>query len=1247
MKWLARTIVAVAVLASALVAGLSWFLHSEAAWRWVFDRVESSSAGAVHIDGARGTPARELFFDRITYDGPGFRAELRGVALRGTGLTGIAAGRVTVDALRVDSIAVTLASREAQAPAKTPPLRLGLPLGVRVERAEVAEITIRTPESDLALRRLAFSYEGGPARHRVDGLTVETPWGAAALHAEVAASEPFALSGAGAFVRADASFPAGAGIEWSGNLHGIAASLRGGAAGVAVRAGALLTPLAPRPVQSIDASAASIDLARLLPGAPSTALQVELRARAGGDAVLAGEVSAVNARPGTLDAGRLPLARVDARFTTDLETVRLGGLVARAGSGTLSGSGELTLREARLALRAAGIDLRELHSALQRTRLGGPLEIAASAARLSARGTLSQGDVTLAADVVKRGALVDVRSLRARAGGGEASGTLRLALGGPIGVTGELAFSRFDPSRFGDYPGGSISGSIVLRGRLAAPRRIDARWSIASSVLAGLPLASRGAARLEGERLRDLGAEARLGETRVTARGDFGGKGDRLAWTADATRLAQLDARLSGSAHAEGIASGGWRDPRLAFSARADALRLPGGIALRSLAAKGSVGTDRAAPLEVELAAHDVDARGVAVARLEARSSGSVAAHELSVLAETPGTAAFRVTARLHGGWSRDDGWAGTIDALRNDGRYPLRLVRPVAVRASPARVEVGQLEAVLGEGRIVARESAWTPGRLASSGEFTGLPAAWLLAPAGLAGKLESTLTLEGRWALRSDPALNGTLSVRRGGGDLAFAGTPRIAAGLERLALDAVFREGAVAAEAVIASRLATASLKAEAKPEPGGEGAMPGARSPLSFRAHAEVAQIGALTRPFLTQARVDGRLRADLQGSGTLSEPSIAGTVRGEALRVDVPPYGIYLKDGALAAVLEGERVRVTELSIRGRSGLVSASGALPLRAGAGGRIEWRAQDLGLLDRPDLRLVVSGQGAVALEKGRLALSGELRAGSGFVDIERDRLPDLGSDVVVLGRQTPREALQRPPVALDLRLDLGERLTVQGLGFDGKVTGQVRVSTDPAGELRAEGKVTAKDATYLAYGQRLDVDPGELLFTGPVENPTLQITAWRRNQAVEAGVQITGTARAPRAQLVSQPSVPDGEKLSWLVLGRPPDDATKADLALLQAAAGALLPRGSSVPLTRRIARTVGLDDITLRGNSELAERVVALGKRLSDRLYVSYEQAVGATAANLVKLDYTLSRRWSVRAETGTITGLGLFYRYSWD
>jgi translocation and assembly module TamB len=1247
MKVLARAMVVIAVLALLIAGAASWLLHSETAWRWLSDRAQTASGGALRIEGERGTPARELLFDRLTYAGPAFRVELRGVRLRGAGLSGMAAGRITIESLRVDSIAVTLTAAQEQAPKGAAPARLGLPLGVRVERAEVAQVTVGMPATELTFRRLAFAYEGGPARHRVDGLTVETPWGDAALHGEVAASAPFAVSGAGAFVRPDPRFPVAAGVEWSGDLKSIAASLAGGAAGADLRARAVLAPLDPRPLRSLVVNAASVDLARLFPGLPSTALAIELRGRGDGEAQLAGELSARNAHPGTLDSGRLPLARLDARFVTDLRTVRLSGLAARAGTGTLSGGGELGPHEARLALRAAGLDLRELHSRLRPTRLDGPLDVVVSAERQSLRGTLAQEALSVSADVMKRGARVDVRALRARANGGELSGTLRLALGAAIGVTGDLALSRFDPSQFGEYPPGSINGSVALRGRLAAPRRIDARWTIAPSRLAGLPLASEGAARLEGERLDGVSVEAQLGETRLSARGAFGGVADRLAWTVDAPRLAELDRRLAGRAHAEGAASGSWREPRVAFSARADALRLAG-VAVRSLAVKAALGKDRTAPLELELAAHDVDARGVAIGRLELRSAGSVAAHEASVLAETPGDRAFSVAARLCGGWSDRDGWSGRIEQLQNEGRYPLRLLRPVAVRASATAVEAGPIEATLGQGRLAVRESRWTPGRVFSSGEFTGLPAAWLLALAGLTGRVESTLALDGRWALRSDPALNGTLSVRRGGGDVAIPGAPRIDAGIERLALDALFREGAVSADLEIASRLAKVVLRGEAKPEPGGDAPMPGPRSPLSFRARVDVERIGAVTRPFLTQARVDGRVIAELRGAGTVSQPVVTGAVRGESLRLDVPPYGVYLKNGRLAASLDGERVRITELSIQGGAGSMSAGGSLPLRAGGAGRIDWRAQSLGLLDRPDMRLVVSGEGSVGLEEGRVAVSGTLRADSGFFDIERDRLPDLGNDVVVAGREAPgREALQRPPVALDMRLDLGNRLTVQGLGFDGKVNGQVHVTTDKAGELRAEGKLSAKDATYLAYGQRLDVDPGELVFAGPVENPTLSITAWRRNQAVEAGVQISGTARAPRAQLVSQPSVPDGEKLSWLVLGRPPDDATKADLALLQAAAGALLPRGSSVPLTRRIARAVGLDDITLRGNSELAERVVAVGKRLSDRLYVSYEQAVGAAAANLVKLDYTLSRRWSLRAETGTITGLGLFYRYSWD
>ena len=192
-----------------------------------------------------------------------------------------------------------------------------------------------------------------------------------------------------------------------------------------------------------------------------------------------------------------------------------------------------------------------------------------------------------------------------------------------------------------------------------------------------------------------------------------------------------------------------------------------------------------------------------------------------------------------------------------------------------------------------------------------------------------------------------------------------------------------------------------------------------------------------------------------------------------------------------------------------------------------------------------------------------------------------------------------------------------------------------------------VEALRARFRAYGQELEVDPGAVLFDGPLDNAGLDISAWRRHQQVEAGVKVTGTMQAPRVELISNPAVSESEKLSWLVLGRGPTDASGADLAVLQAASGALLGRGSEVPFNRRFAARFGLDELTVRSSSELAGNVVALGKRYSDKLYFSFEQAIGATTEYLVKLDYALTRRVSLRGQTGTSSGAGIFYRYSWD
>ena len=88
---------------------------------------------------------------------------------------------------------------------------------------------------------------------------------------------------------------------------------------------------------------------------------------------------------------------------------------------------------------------------------------------------------------------------------------------------------------------------------------------------------------------------------------------------------------------------------------------------------------------------------------------------------------------------------------------------------------------------------------------------------------------------------------------------------------------------------------------------------------------------------------------------------------------------------------------------------------------------------------------------------------------------------------------------------------------------------------------------------------------------------------------------------------------------------------------------------MPLHRRIIQGIGLDDVAVRGASGGAAtgQVVAFGKRLSDRLYIEYEQGI-TVAANLVRLTFALTRTLSVNAQTSqTTSSFGFTYRRSFD
>jgi translocation and assembly module TamB len=247
---------------------------------------------------------------------------------------------------------------------------------------------------------------------------------------------------------------------------------------------------------------------------------------------------------------------------------------------------------------------------------------------------------------------------------------------------------------------------------------------------------------------------------------------------------------------------------------------------------------------------------------------------------------------------------------------------------------------------------------------------------------------------------------------------------------------------------------------------------------------------------------------------------------------------------------------------------------------------------------------------------------------------------ADVRVISNNTTEEQ-PKSQTQVDLSVSLGDKVQIKALGFQGRLTGDLHVSGIPSDVLIGNGQITIKDGSYVAYGQLLKVDNGKIRFSGPIDNPELDIKAVRHGKEVTAGLYIEGNVSSPQATLFSDPDMSQDNILSYLILGKPIEQASATDAALLASAAtGIGLQNGAMIG--DDIANTFGLDEFSITGDSK-ENAALTIGKYLSPKLYLSYGIGVFDSVSS-VELRYQLSKIWSLKAESGTESGVDLLYTY---
>ncbi len=411
------------------------------------------------------------------------------------------------------------------------------------------------------------------------------------------------------------------------------------------------------------------------------------------------------------------------------------------------------------------------------------------------------------------------------------------------------------------------------------------------------------------------------------------------------------------------------------------------------------------------------------------------------------------------------------------------------------------------------------------------------------------------------------------------------------------------------------------------------------PLTGELHAQTAELGLISLYVPDIDRAAGHFNADVQLAGSAGTPRLAGQVK-----ISDGEFDVYQVNLALRQVQLDARLSDAGLDFDGSA----HAGAGSVKAG--GHLEWRellpygkfhlqGTNLRVADVPEAQIDASPDLEFDVEGRKIEVTGKVT-----VPYARIQPKDFAGaaraspDEVIVGSEE-EDPTKRMEVMSNITLSLGDRVTIDTTGLTCRLTGSITIRSGYDAFTRATGELSVAEGKYTAYGRKLDIERGRLIFTGgPIDNPGIDLRAIKEFPDVKAGVNVRGTLLQPHMTFFSDPSLPQSQIVSLILAGGSLESAQNRTTGN-SGAGGAALAQGAAI-LGQQLGSRVGIEDVSLESDIT-NETSLVLGRYLSPRLYVSYGISL-TQQFNTLKLRYTLGDHWTVRTEVGQARGADLVY-----
>ncbi len=849
----------------------------------------------------------------------------------------------------------------------------------------------------------------------------------------------------------------------------------------------------------------------------------------------------------------------------------------------------------------------------------------------------------------------------------EASGTLgrdRFAFdsaeielfGGNASLSGQVAWSPAETwsvsgRASGINPGalradlpGSVSFALGVSGRGFDPRGdLTASFSGLAGRLRGVAASGSGTLTRSGDTWGFSEVRLGLGSARLALDGHLSERLD-LRFAVSADDLSLLAPGTRGEIKASGTLGGTFADPVIVASVHGGDFDY-GGIKLESLDANldfDPTAAQRDSKIDARL--RRLSFRGRTLDSIAFTLDGPPGAYSAHLSVAATGLAA---RAAAHGAYAHRI-FNGELDTLAVNGSESLHLslARPVGLLLAPDQVRLEWLCLTGAPGSMCA-DAEWSPAAWSTTVMSNQLPLNTLTAGMTPAVQYLGTVNALARLSGGESTPLTGTLRAELTDAEIAHrlasrrvehtrigSGTVTLSATPAMVSLQAELGDGEVG---TLHGRLDAQRITTSA-----GSPVEPVAHwqdMPLSGDLHAQTAELSLISLYAPSIDRAAGHFNADVQLAGTAGTPRFTGTVKVSEGSIDVYQVNLALRQAQLDARLSDSGLDF-DGSARCGSGSVTARG----------RLEWRellpygkfhlvGANLRVADVPEAQIDASPDLDFSVAGHRIEVSGKVLVP--FAKIQPKDFTDAvraSPDEVIVGREVEDPA-KRFEVMSTITLALGERVNVDTSGLTGRLTGSITIKSGYDAITRGTGELSVAEGKYTAYGRKLDIQRGRLIFSGgPIDDPGIDVRAVKQFPDVTAGVNVRGTLLQPRITFFSDPPLPQSQVVSLILAGGSLESAQNRTTGA-SGAGGVALAQGAAI-LGQQLGSHVGIEDVSLESDIT-NETSLVLGRYLSPRLYVSYGISL-TQQLNTLKLRYTLGDHWTVKTEVGQARGADLVY-----